>query len=972
MKTRTNGSLKIWYCLFFSFLLQQTAIAQRYIFIPYNVENGLAQSQPLCFVQNTDDELFIGTLGGLSRFDGSNFINYNRADGLPHNLIYSLAVDSNQNVWIGTPNGISRFNGVSFKNYTIPITQQSVSQIVVDKSNIIWALSFPYLFRLKKDSFKHDINVDTVLAITTDKSGGIWAFRYKKGIFVWKGTSWHQEIDTKAQENLVIFKMYFGTFSGTLYCITSDGLKVVDNGKLTTPKWMTTFLKSSFIHAIFEDSKGNLWLAGNDGGVWFFGQNTWTHFDYNNGFSNETVNSFFEDNENNIWLATDGSGMYRFSGSSFTYYDRESGLSTPSIMSITEDNSRNLYFIGSNNELFRMSKGSLSKVYIPKIVPKINVLFTDKSNKIWLGTNNGIWTFNSGRFLEFPYSGNARPIGITHISETDSNIWISATNGLFRIKGKQLVRENVFSQVLTTQSLDSNRLIYGNIQGAFIYHIKEKKADSQPFIRDATVMAITSDNKNVYIGTDDRGIVILDKNSGSIKAINQTDGLSCNYIYSLLIDNSGNLWAGTGCGINEISFNNGKYKIFNFEQSNGLKGIESNANAVLQDDAGYIWFGTNRALFRYNPYINVKNNQVRNPKIIFQSVKLFSKAIPVNKYADSSLPFSNIPYNPYFPTKQNHITFTFRRVSLSSPEKIKYKYQLVGIDKEVTETNQNTVIYPNLPPGHYQFKVWASDPEGTWSPIPAVYPFTIIQPFYTTLIFKLGMLLLLMALFLGGVYIRTRQQRIRVFREEQLKEEEQNRVRKKTAEDFHDEIGNKLTRINLLATIAESKIVEPSIEVKDILNQIKANVTQLYKGSKDIIWSLQPQSDFLNEILWKIQQNTTEMLEGSAIKFEYEKIGTWDTNIKLPIDYSRNIIMIFKEAVNNMVKHANATQLQLTIEKDKNEILFQLKDNGKGFTSISDGNGLQNMSNRAQRIHGKIVLDSEINIGTTINLYVYL
>jgi signal transduction histidine kinase len=276
-----------------------------------------------------------------------------------------------------------------------------------------------------------------------------------------------------------------------------------------------------------------------------------------------------------------------------------------------------------------------------------------------------------------------------------------------------------------------------------------------------------------------------------------------------------------------------------------------------------------------------------------------------------------------------------------------------------------------LPAGRYLFKVWASDADDNWYNNAVSYPFTINTPYYTTWYFRSGTVLLLIGIFLGGVYYRNRQKEYRRLWQEQLREEEQAIVRQKTAEDFHDEIGNKLTRINLLATIAESKLQKPPEELQKILHQIQQNVNSLYRGSKDIIWSLQPDSDYLNEIIFRVRQNAEELLEGTNIVFEYKEDEGFDRQIKMPIDYSRNVIMIFKEAINNAVKHANCTKITLSVRREEAHYLLQLEDNGKGFEkdTLHKGNGLGNMANRANRIGVRLEWESKPGTGTSIKLW---
>lgn len=250
-------------------------------------------------------------------------------------------------------------------------------------------------------------------------------------------------------------------------------------------------------------------------------------------------------------------------------------------------------------------------------------------------------------------------------------------------------------------------------------------------------------------------------------------------------------------------------------------------------------------------------------------------------------------------------------------------------------------------------------------------------PTFSDLFFKIGVLSVIIGIVLGLVYWRNRQKTKRILWEQQLREEEQRRVRQRTAEDFHDEIGNKLTRIKLLARIAEIKLKEEPEEVAVLLAQIKNNAASLYTGAKDIIWLLQPESDFLGTVIQKIQMDATSLFEFSATKFTFEQKGIIPDSLKLPADYGRNLMMICKEACANILKHANATNAVMEIAVIRETLSIAVQDDGKGFPlsdlELNQGNGLQNMKRRADRLHGDLqVLPSASGLGTRICLSLLL
>lgn len=956
-------------------LLQHLSLsAQKFNFINYHVGEGLIQSQATAFAQDKNNELWIGTFGGVSRFDGTHFTNYNKSRGLAHNMVTDLLCDKTGYLWIGTSFGVSRFNGIHMQ--TIPFEKAVqpglIQEIVQDGQQQIWVLMNGSLFRFQDSLLVEDHTLRQITTITIDKIGKLWASVYAKGIYVLNDEGWQPEVGFKNGDNAFVYRMLFGTYSGTLYCLTSHGIKVTDQGKLKTPDWFMGLPEGYDAINLLETSMGEIWLGLSDGGAWKYNRKHWTHYTFKNGMTDDQVHDFFEDAENNIWIATNGSGIYRYGGGLFSYFDRSSGLLTPGIMSIVQDKKGTTFFGGNTAGLYQLSKeGNLHQMSLPS-GNKVNALLIDQQNRLWIGTSEqeGLLLYDGQRYHNITRKANVPVTGITHLFQDSNAIWMSAQSGLYKIVAEQVKHIPLpLGGIYTVCSIGRDSLLLGSIKGAYLFKTDEQRLLQVPLVPDAAVLSIESDARHVYIGTDDRGVVVWDKASRKKYTISQKNGLSCDYVYSLLLDRDGNLWVGTGCGIDKINFSSSGFRISNFGKSDGLLGVESNANAAFEGRDGMLWFGTSRGLFIYNPNIVRPSGQV--PKLLLQSVQLFAHEIPAGKFSDSTLPFSNIPFHPNFPPKQNHLSFTFKGVYLSNPEKIKYRYQLIGADATYAETELNTVVYPNLPPGDYVFKVWSTDADGYWQDNAVSYPFLINTPYYKTLTFRLAMGLLVMGALLGLVYWRNHQKTRRQQWRERLREEEQARVRQRTAEDFHDEIGNKLTRINLLTTIASGKISGEALEVKGLLQQIQKNVTSLYHGSKDIIWSLQPERDYLDEILFHIGENTRNMLLDTSIQFTYAAESS--LHLKLPMDYSRNLIMIFKEAVNNIIKHAGAQHIKLTVSSgnSKGVFILMLSDDGRGFDPqvANTGNGMGNMHSRAARINSKLLIESKPGAGTQLTLW---
>jgi signal transduction histidine kinase len=302
-----------------------------------------------------------------------------------------------------------------------------------------------------------------------------------------------------------------------------------------------------------------------------------------------------------------------------------------------------------------------------------------------------------------------------------------------------------------------------------------------------------------------------------------------------------------------------------------------------------------------------------------------------------------------------------------------YHYKLEGLEENFSPWSPiSSVVYPALPPGNYTFVVSAYIPGAGYSPDTERFSFAITGPFYRSRFFPylvcLVLVLLTFVVWIMAVGIR----KARRGKVEKIRRDEYDRVRQRTSEDFHDELGNKLTRISVLADILESRI-ECKAEAAPLVAQIKSHVGSLYEGTREILWSLTPENDNLQGMVRHIREIGTELFHGTQVSFHFSDSLDNAAAVSLNGEYSRNIIMIFKEAMNNILRHADARNAWLGVTPLADQMVrFDLQDDGSGFDpqGHKKGYGLGNMKVRARRIDANLQIGSAPGLGSTLRLTV--
>ena len=959
--------------------------AQRYPFYNLNVDDGLVQSQATCITQDGKGNLWIGTLGGVSRYDGRNFTNYKVRNGLPSNAAWSIAADAHDNIWIGTSSGISRYDGKSFANFSKPRQTirniNNTQQLFAVNDTVWWRVQGEVFFIVRDKINKLTIPGDGTVSTMYVESGNLWLA--KDGVFYnLRGGQWREARFTEAASQIspAVYRIAKGK-SG-FWVVTSTGIFRLEEG-LVLP-YMPNPAGMPQAISLTEDRAGALWL-GTNSGVIRIDERTAQHFNKQNGLRDNIFLETFTDASGNVWMLSDGQGLFRFSGTQFTVLDESAGLPSAQISSIASAGPDSLFLGTYDAGLCLVSKGQISQLkFNTKPVPSVAALSYDNERSLlWVATRGkGLWMYDGKAFTQFDAATYGLPSNNINSLYNDDmgRLWVGFANGAAVLENdtfKVLPIKNITVVSFLSVGADSVLIATDKKNGLLLYH-NGKVSDfaTNTAADSSTIQCFVKEGNDLWLGSSDNGVVLYNMATHKATVINENSGLRSDFIYNIIQGSNDDIWVGTGFGIHRIRMNPEKDAQGNVKQepeitfygkAHGITGMESNINAVVKLPDESIWFGTTNGAVHYQPNTTVVSSEPSS--IVLLSVKLTGESMIPESYFDSVDSWYGIPYHLRLPARKNNLSFTFQAIAPAGSEQVLYRYRMDGLETPWSDWSQsNMASYSELPPGKYVLRVQCrgADDENIRE---LKYAFEIITPFHKTFWFRMLVFATCVLIGIGLQYAlhSARQRRERLLA--RLRTEEQDKIRVSTAEDFHDEIGNKLTRISVLSNVLKSKLPADPDTLR-ILGQIEDNTAQLYSGTRDILWSLKPSNDTLYEVLVRIRDFGMELFQYTDVMFSFNHIDEGWRAYRLPMNQSRNLIMIFKEALNNSLKYSKASHVWIEATMVNGMLELLLKDDGTGFdmNNIVRGNGLNNMEVRAGRLNGKLIIQSEKGKGTSITL----
>jgi signal transduction histidine kinase/ligand-binding sensor domain-containing protein len=989
-----------------------------YQFTVYQSDPGdptsLAHDSAYTLYLARNGDLWVGTGNGLDRFEPTTrtFTHY-----LPGKAVLAIYEDEAGILWAGTHLGLTHLDPTNpepsaFLSGTSSddpkrLSGTIVHTIVQDRAGEVWLGTGQGVFEAGSGLDRFNRSTGTFVHYRHDPgdpaslgSGDVWAVLEDRQGRLWVGTD--------------------------------GGLNRLDRSSETFTRYQHDpddpfSLATDQVPAILEDSAGRLWIGTADGLDQFDrSQNRFLHYRHDRSdvksLSGDTILTLYEDRSGVIWIGTTA-GISRFdeTASQFVLYqsrpDSPQPLSDDFVLAVCEDRSGELWVGTAEGGLNRLDRtaGTVTVYRHDPADPTslssdgVTALYEDRAGDLWVGTDNRwLERFDprTETFVHSWYLSAGEPRIITE--DRAGDLWVGTLNGLYHLNRATTTATHYragaepalsSNQVTTNYELQDGRLLVGTDGGGiniwdpaneqFDYYRRDP-ANPNTLAHNSVYSFYEDPNEGVvWIGTW-RGLDRVEHATGMVSHYTEKDGLPGSAVYGILADSAGMLWLTTNRGLARLDPRAETFRTY--DARDGLPASRFVRTAIFQSKGGEILVGSSDGLVAFYPDRMPENPHP--PPIAITALRLFNEVMRRDLPPDEPIELSY---------KQNFLSFEFAALDYTSPGKNQYAYKLEGVDPDwVQAGTRRRADYPDLRPGSYLFRVKASNNAGVWNEEGTAVRVTIAPPPWGTWWFRGIALLMLVGVVVGAYRLQLRSiearsrelerqvadrtaqlsrtnvaleqeiaERIQV--EQALRQSEREKAivdeRNRLARELHDSVAQSMYGVTIFAEVASQLLSSGQADqVAGYLGELKDTAMESLAEMRLLIYELRPPV-LEEEGLASALQARLEAVESRAgLETEFHLAG----ERTLGSQVEEALFRIAQEALNNVLKHAQARRVVVSLGQDEDSVTLEIRDDGTGFDPTrarrSGGLGLRGIEERAAEIGARLEIESAAGSGTTVRI----
>lgn len=986
-----------------------------YVMDRWQVEDGLPGNTVTSIAQTPDGYLWIGTFQGLVRFDGLRFTVFDSTSpGLESERATRLFTDRAGTLWVTMEHGqVSRYAGGRFT----PMTKAdgwpglSVKWMAssADGNLLVTSGADDYgprmLLEYRQSRFAEVISNppvppsiatnrgsvgDTVVEV--DSSGRWWVVQDRK-LGTMEDGRWTPWTPPDGGAPPVISRIAASPRGGLWIC--GDGrIRRLESGGWSTNSPTYPWPTENTVMELMEDSAGQLWVGSWGKGLMLGhpdGSTEW--FTTALGFPSNIPNCVFEDRERNLWVGTTGGGLLRLRPREFMAFDESHGMPPTGPSAVVVDAAGDCWAGMTAQGGQKLHEGRFTNIEIPGIYLKdatVRSLLRTRDGAIWGGLHgNGLFRFLDGNVTAFDRRhGLLHEIIYTLFEDRDGTIWIGGDRGLTSLKNGS------FTTFTKTNGLSSDHLTaiaqapdgglwIGTLGGGLnrLHNGRFESFTRKEGLAHDSVRALLADpDGTLWIGTAGGGLSRW--KDGRFTTYSANVGLPGNEIASVLDDGLGHLWLASNRGVFRVarkeleSFAEGsqsRVEGTTYLPADGLASIEASSGspAAVRGDDGRLWFSTVKGLSVVDPR-GLRTNPVP-PSAVIEEVSLddtilFSNGMPPggNVHSAASAPI-------LIPPGRQRLEIHYTGLSLAAPDRVRFKHHLSGLENRWEDAgNRRMATYHLLPPGDYLFEVLAANSDGVWSASPAALHLRVLPAWWQTLWFRV----VLTAALLGAVFAAY-QARIRALTRARVIQENfsrrliqsQEAERQRIARELHDSLGQNLLVIKSRVKLAQQQSGSPE-KLAEQLDQAAEITSGAIREVREISQNLRPfQLDELG-LSKAIGAMIRKVAETSSTRFTTDIV---ELRGALPSKFEINFYRIIQECLNNVVKHAGASECSVVVRRESRRLRAEVSDDGRGLLAVgrpdsvqAAGFGLSGIRERTRTMGGTVEFVSRPGGGTRV------